>query len=101
MLLWGNVSTSDKTQKYGNFLNYKYIDLLAVFPNAGRATLLVPCTPLAHAGKQTYSIVNGQPQNDRYYGIITLDITSTYIAITGSAKGTGVGDAYLDIYGIK
>ena len=100
-LLWGSVSSSDTAQKITNFLNYKYLELIVRYPNGGRATKLIPCAPLAYASQQAYHITNGEPQNGNYWGILSVSVTSNYVQITGSQKGSGIGNITLDIYGIK
>ena len=100
-LLWGSIPATDTNQKQSNFQQYKYVELIVTYPNAGRTTKLIPCAPLAYASQQAYHITNGEPQNTNYYGILSVSVSNTYIQITGSQKGSGVGVIKLDIYGIK
>ena len=100
-MLWGSISATDTSEKRTNFLAYKYLDLEAVFTNAGRTAILIPCAPLEYAIKQYYHIANGEPQNQNYWAILNVTVTVNIIQIDSYYKGSGVGAGALNIYGIK
>lgn len=100
-MLWGGISATDTSEKKTNFLNYKYLNFEAIFSNAGRTDILIPCAPLEYTVKQYLHIANGEPQNERYWAILNVSVTSSIIQINNYYKGSGVGNGTLNIYGIR